>query len=60
MGVDDALASLVPAGEPTGNRQDDLAFVHRRHLQIILELRVDPLVGTNEQNFGLLLFDDVT
>lgn len=47
MGVDDALASLFPAGEPTGNRQDDLAFVHRRHLQIILELRVDPLVGTN-------------
>lgn len=38
VGVDDALASLVPAGEPTGNRQDDLAFVHRRHLQIILEL----------------------
>lgn len=42
VGVDDALASLVPAGEPTGNRQDDLAFVHRRHLQIILELCVIP------------------
>lgn len=46
VGVDDALASLVPAGEPTGNRAGRSSVCSSSSLADYLGT-VDPLVGTN-------------
>lgn len=53
VGADEVLVCLDPEGEPTFNRQDNLAAFHRRHLQVTLEVMIPR--WANVRNFGLLL-----